>query len=39
MSTDVPLSMDPTALPDDPALLKQMLVEERTIREQLIGPG
>jgi transposase len=27
MSTDVPLSIDPTALPDDPALLKRMLVE------------
>jgi hypothetical protein len=37
MSTDVPLSLDPAALPDDPALLKRMLAEERSLREQLVS--
>jgi transposase len=37
MSTDVPLSLDPATLPDDPALLKRMLIEERSTREQMLS--
>ncbi len=36
MSKDVPLSLDLAALPNDAALLKQMLIEQCQIRDQLI---
>lgn len=36
MSKDVPFSLDLAALPNDAALLKQMLIEQCQIRDQLI---
>jgi len=37
MSKDAALSFDPALLPDDPALLKHFLVEERRARDALIA--
>jgi transposase len=37
MSTDVPLTLDPTTLPDDPVLLKRLWTEEQQRREALIA--
>ena len=35
MSTDVPASIDPATLPDDPALLKRMLVERDALVQRI----
>jgi transposase len=37
MSTDVPLTLDPASLPDDPAFLKRVIVEEQQRRELLVA--
>jgi transposase len=35
MSTDVPLTLDPAKLPDDPALLKRMLIERDALIQRI----